>query len=420
MGIVRIVISSLALLCVIECVGVASTSAMSIPAACDHHFQWASARCEDETGDFSDALVDDEGADSDRIVQARLKRQIPINFDDNRLENVIEYMRNVTGVTMAVNWRALEAAGIKPGTTVTLELPAVRADKALDMILEQVGGNLFWVVNKGAVVISVDARRQIKKDISGKEYTNSIGMKFIRIKAGGFRMGPGKTDPKAAELIEKGHRPHGVRLSADFLVCIHETRIGDWLKFVDDTDYMTQWEIKVRSGAVNPANRYWRQILQGKRLNVPMGYISWEDAQAFAKWLSEKEGIRYRLPTEAEWEYACRAGTKTPWWTGKEIREQDEAISGTEPTSVMSFKPNPWGLYDMHGNVSEMCEDAFAPFSGKFEKDPRQLKGLNKVVKGGSVWSRINTVNCTSYFRFGRSQTSEGGWVGFRLVIEPE
>lgn len=93
----------------------------------------------------------------DRRVREKLKQQIPVNFEGNRLENVIEYLRNVTGVNIVVNWRALEGAGIEPGTTVTLQLSSVPADKAIDLILEYVGGDLVplgYTVDAGVVTIS--------------------------------------------------------------------------------------------------------------------------------------------------------------------------------------------------------------------------------------------------------------------------
>src|SRR5207237_541599 len=102
----------------------------------------------------------------------------------------------------------------------------------------------------------------------------------------------------------------------------------------------------------------------------PVDSVSWDDCQAFCRTLSALEGRKYRPPTEAQWEYACRAGTTTPFWWGDTITTDQANYNGDpyggggkkgeyrgKPTPVDFFKPNPWGLYDMHGNLWQWCED---------------------------------------------------------------
>ena len=111
-------------------------------------------------------------------------------------------------------------------------------------------------------------------------------------------------------------------------------------------------------------------------------FVSWHEAVAFCRWLSEKEGKPYRLPTEAEWEYACRAGTTTPYSTGETLPDafhknaRECWFPGTTktgdvvPLHVAKTPANPWGLYDMHGNVEEWCADWYGPYVAEPQTDP--------------------------------------------------
>jgi formylglycine-generating enzyme required for sulfatase activity len=159
-------------------------------------------------------------------------------------------------------------------------------------------------------------------------------MAFASIPAGEFLMGSGKT--------EDGHSSdetqHRVRFVDDILMGVHPVTQAQWQGVMGN----------------NPS------IFKG--MNRPVENISWHDALAFCQKLGEMERKRYRLPTEAEWEYACRAGTTTPYYTGIGKPALGEAgwysgNSGAETHSVGDKRPNAWGLYDMHGNVWELCSD---------------------------------------------------------------
>jgi len=141
--------------------------------------------------------------------------------------------------------------------------------------------------------------------------------------------------------------------------------------------------------------------------NAPIIGISWHDATAYCKWLSEKTKDEYRLPTEKEWEYACRAGTKTKWSFGDDEKELEKyawySKNSDSTTHIVGEKlPNPWGLYDMYGNVREWCEDWY-------DEDKKR-----KVLRGGSWYFNANDSRSSIRFRVNPSDRDFG--VGFRLL----
>jgi len=168
--------------------------------------------------------------------------------------------------------------------------------------------------------------------------------------------------------------------------------------------------------------------------NHPAECVSWEDAVKFCKQLSElpeekKSGRLYRLPTESEWEYACRAGSKATFSFDEKLQSWDEYLwhsgnSGGQTNPVGKKKPNNWGLYDMHGNVWEWCSDKYAEYPKGAITDPVGSKdGWDHVIRGGS-WNN-ETINCRSANRqkfdpaccgFDWMDFSEGAH-GFRIAM---
>ena len=140
---------------------------------------------------------------------------------------------------------------------------------------------------------------------SAKEHTNSLGMKFIRIESGSFVMGEGTAAPTTREEWLKrdwDEAPaHPVRISKPFHLGIYEVTNSQYEKF--DLEHKNARTLRGAS----------------KEDDAPVTYVTWRQAVDFCTWLSKKEGLPYRLPTEAEWEYACRAGTKTPFANGDKI-----------------------------------------------------------------------------------------------------
>jgi formylglycine-generating enzyme required for sulfatase activity len=175
----------------------------------------------------------------------------------------------------------------------------------------------------------------------------------------------------------------------------------------------------------------------------PVGVVSWNDATEFCQWLSAREGRLYRLPTEAEWECACRAGTRTRWYFGDDPGDMirfgnienrrskvakgeaneaaaypDNGFAFTAP--VGSFLPNPWGLYDMHGNVWEHCQDDWLPYTAwKTRVDPVnavQNSTLHfRIFRGGS---NTSVEGCESARRNFDKQGAASAFVGFRVACE--
>ena len=165
----------------------------------------------------------------------------------------------------------------------------------------------------------------------------------------------------------------------------------------------------------------------------PVECVSWEDAQAFCEKLSARSGKQIRLPTEAEWEYGCRAGTTTAFFFGSMISTEQANYNGgsdvsgistkgkyrAETTDVGTFPSNKLGLYDMHGNVYQWCEDFYGEYPKKAVIDPKGLaQGVRRVLRGGS-WND-GPDNCRSASRYSHGATDgRSALGGFRVVVAP-
>lgn len=225
------------------------------------------------------------------------------------------------------------------------------------------------------------------------ETTNRVGQRMILIPPGEFLMGSSDADVEAAirlmaELKEpirsegvnspRAEQPqHKVVISKPFLMSATEVTVGQYKTFVDATGYVTKTEEfgfgnhSARSAAeVDPKTfehekgKQWRRPGYPAIDDHPVTQITWDDARAFCEWMSPRENRIYRLPSEAEWEYACRAGTTTQYSFG----DGAEALRtfgwfdqnrGDSPRVVGESAANPFGLFDMHGNVAEWCDDFF-------------------------------------------------------------
>ena len=257
--------------------------------------------------------------------------------------------------------------------------------------------------------------------IQGQTYTNSIGMQFVRIEPGTFTMGSeranladeltsGKTYLRDGDWDEQP--VHQVTLSTPFYIGSFQVTNVQYEKFA-------------------PAHSELRGKLGfSQEDDEAVVFVSWHDATRFCDWLSEQEGLPYRLPTEAEWEYVCRAGTTTHFHTGdtllpefhKNIGESwypDAGRSrGTEeimPLHVGKTTPNAWNVYDMHGNVEEWCQDWYGQYEPNPQVDPvGREDGLYRVTRGGSH----STLLCylRSANRMGAVPEDKHWYIGFRVV----
>ena len=275
---------------------------------------------------------------------------------------------------------------------------------------------------------------------SAKSFTNSIGMKFVRIEPGTFVMGKGPGDvpteltdklsyPTRAQLLKKF--PQGD--PEKFHITTEHVRRGDFDErpahrvTISRPFYMGAFEVtNAQFELFDPSHR----LLRGKNGfskedDEAAIFVSWYDAMAFCEWLSHKENLPYRLPTEAEWEYACRAGTTTTFSTGDSLpavfhknarRTSFDEEKDIVPLTVGQTPPNPWGLYDMHGNVEEWCYDWYGPYERGPQHDPvGRADGDFKVTRGGSHGTNLYYLRSAN--RMGTLPENKHWLIGFRVVI---
>ncbi len=284
------------------------------------------------------------------------------------------------------------------------------------------------------------------------ELTNSIGMQFALIPAGEFKMGSDQSAEEAArtnilsldisgleaKYFKHEHPQHRVRITQPFYMGAHEVTNAQYCAFLNDVArFDEKWidadseycQIEKRSG------RWWIKGGDhhfGAKEDQPMVEVSWHGAVAFADWLSKKEGVIYRLPTEAEWEYACRAGTTTPFHFGNVNNGRQANVDGNYPygtetkgpylgktTPVGSYAANAFDLYDMHGNVREWCQDWYASdyYSESPVNDPQgpiSSDEERRVLRGGA-WNLLAKYT-RSAFRSGYAPGNRDGYLGFRLL----
>ena len=247
----------------------------------------------------------------------------------------------------------------------------------------------------------VPIEAQEKKD-PPKDFTNSIGMKFAWIPPGNFMMG----SPKEEKEREDNETQHKVTLTKGFYMGVYPVTQEQWQEIMGK----------------NPS------IFRGEK-NLPVETVSWEDCQEFVKKLREKDKKPYRLPTESEWEYACRAGTKTPFHFGETISTDQANYNGNftygngkkgmyrkKTTPVGSFPANAFGLHDMHGNVWQWCQDWYGDYTQKDVVDPQgPEKGEYRVLRGGSWVSTPRS--CRSALRPWPVPGSRSSRIGFRLCF---
>ena len=235
---------------------------------------------------------------------------------------------------------------------------------------------------------------QVEKDKDGKEHKTEHTLDMVLVPAGSFKMG----SPDGEEGRKKHEGPqHTVKLDA-FYMASHETTHTLYMAFYDEThqgkrdkglqDPMVEWQEAMADAITGPTPIYGDITMGWGDEDMPSLMCSWFQATMFCKWLSKKTGKTYRLPTEAEWEYACRAGTTTAYSFGDDADELEnygwyEDNSDDQSQKVAKKKPNPWGLYDMHGNVAEWCFDFYD--AGTYAERAKRNPVGNEILKQGKV-----------------------------------
>jgi formylglycine-generating enzyme required for sulfatase activity len=233
--------------------------------------------------------------------------------------------------------------------------------------------------------IADKAAKELVVDLGG-----GVRMKFVRIPAGSFRMGGDKYDDEKPV--------HRVTITKGFYMGVYPVTQGQWQKVMGD----------------NPSH------FKGDD-NCPVEQVSWEDCQKFCEKLRQRDGRPYRLPTEAEWEHACRAETTTEYYTG----DGEDALKRagwylgnsdrkTHPAGKLA--PNKWGLYDMHGNVWQWCQDWYGPYpTGDVEDQKGPSKGEYRVLRGGS-WGHFPE-HCRAAYRLRNAPADRYGNAGCRVCF---
>jgi formylglycine-generating enzyme required for sulfatase activity len=279
-----------------------------------------------------------------------------------------------------------------------------------------------------------------------KSITNSVGMKLVIIPAGTFLMGSPDEDMDAtADEVPR----HTVRIARAFYLGVTEVTVGQFRRFLHDAGYQTEAETDGKGGlGWNEETKQFEQNLRYNWQNPgfeqtdehPVVNVDWNDAVAFAKWLSSKEGKSYRLPTEADWEYACRAGTTTRFSNSNNAEGlaavgnvKDSTAKEKHPnwattiaardgyvytSPVGRFQPNAFGLYDMHGNAQEWCSDGYD--AGYYQKSPVDdppgaLEASERVIRGGG-WYQLPQNN-RSASRWRKAPGHRPNYLGFRLAL---
>ena len=277
---------------------------------------------------------------------------------------------------------------------------------------------LIVIIVLSALVHPVAARALQESGIkvAGTEF------QLVIVPPGTFTMGSDSGDGDERPV-------HKVTIDYNFEIGITEITVGQFRAFVKDTGYKTtaekhgcSWLCPCPDQMGGSRKLNWKNPGFEQTENHPAVTISYYDAKAFCKWLSEKTGQNFRLPTEAEWEYACRASTTGKYAGNVKEMAWFDATSKEHTHPVARKKPNAWGLYDMHGNVWEWCEDIYhwhyrnAPDDGSANtiSDVSADIASRRVLRGGA-WCRPET-SCTSTYRYAGHRTFCECGTGFRIV----
>ena len=244
---------------------------------------------------------------------------------------------------------------------------------------------------------------------------NGVSLKLVQIPAGKFTMGSPKDEKDRGD--DEGLPPGKwvndnpqieVTISKPFYLGVTHVTVDQYAQFVKDTGQKHE-----EPGFKQPGDH-------------PVVNVSWDDAQAFCQWLSKKSGKTVVLPMEAQWEYACRAGTKTRfsfgdkdddlgdygWYAGNSM-DKDKDARMTHP--VGQKKPNAWGLYDVHGNAYQWCSDYYAEYTGAGTDPTGPKDGSLRVLRGGSWGSTPR--NCRSANRGRSDPDRRNDDFGFRMAV---
>ena len=314
------------------------------------------------------------------------------------------------------------------------------------------------------VMVALAWASALRADEPPKQRTNSIGMKLVTIPAGEFLMGGTEKPQELLDWAKEvaphidwtldrfvAETQHRVRITKPFEIGVFEVTKGQFAQFVAATSYKTDAEQDGLGGVgwnesigkfEQDAKYSWHNAGFEQTDDHPVVNVSWNDAVAFCEWLSKQEGKTYRLPTEAQWEYACRAGTTTRFYHGNDpegLAGVGNVFDGTAeqkfPWSrgtitardgyaftapVGQFRPNNFGLYDMTGNVSEWCSDWYGEdyyAQSPAADPPGPSAGSSRVVRDGGFSYTPVGARCANRFHGGTASRVYDH--GFRVACTP-
>ncbi len=324
----------------------------------------------------------------------------PVQFSENILVVYIMYNNSTGGsegalVRITGSW---PDAMFSSSTSATADLDQSGKVDSLDLLAFQ----KQWHTSPPPAT-----GKNITIDIPNLQ-TSALPLEMVLIPAGSFTMG---SSPDERSRSDNEWDAHEVTLTKPFYIGRYEVTKGQWLAIIES----------------DPSE------FGGDNLNYPVDNVSWNDCQEFAQKLKELGLGTFRLPTEAEWEYACRAGTTTRFWFGDALACDDSASECAEVDSYLWWRgnispygtkriglkiSNPWDLFDMHGNVSEFCQDIWEPpYDRGAQFDPTgPEQGDSRVLRGGGF--STNLAESRSAYRSAVPPSQANSSYGFRLVRE--
>ena len=364
------------------------------------------------------------------------------------LEEKVEEQLQKVGKSSGV---AMNVGAIAQADFATVRGAVLRAEAAnctrpiLSAALQAVRIDLLSILKRRIETLKSNGIRVNVIDIeqlSHRSLIEDVAKNFVLIRGGKFKMG----SPENEVFRKSNETQHQVKVS-DFYICRYAVTVAEFKEFIDASGYRTDAEKENSSiswgffGAKNKDGVNWRHGVLGVELLIgeyfqPVLHVSWNDAVAYCEWRTVKTGKRFRLPTEAEWEYACRAGTTTPYNVGFKLMTEEANYNGRfndgiyrkNTVAVDSFSPNSKGLHNMHGNVKEWCSDWYdekyydeCNVKKIVENPTGPASGFSRVTRGGS-WID-NELECRSASRNEpyadriRGSGFRSCYIGFRIVF---